>query len=153
GDVRPRCRGDAGNRRSGARRHRSLPVGSRIAALPDPTRIDQRLCRDSTKRYGTRRGETVAGDDRSAARHLALWKALAAAPHSFDFYHALREIECAFPERPRIGEARRPQHDPVRFGQEPALNFATSSLVAFTLQAEGRPPRLAESFFGLLGPN
>jgi type VI secretion system protein ImpH len=95
----------------------------------------------------------VAGDDRSAARHLALWKALAAAPHSFDFYQALREIECAFPDCPRIGEARRPQQDPVRFGQEPSLSFATSSLVAFTLQAGGRPPRLVESFFGLLGPN
>ena len=95
----------------------------------------------------------MASDDRDASRHLALFQALSAAPYSFDFYQALRRIECAFPDHPRIGEARRPQDDPVRFGQDPSLAFATATLAAFTPGKDGRPPWLIESFFGLFGPN
>jgi type VI secretion system protein ImpH len=94
----------------------------------------------------------MAGADRSASDHLAIFAALSAAPHSFDFFQALREIECAFPNRPRIGESRRPQDDPVRFCQAPSLAFAPSTLAAF-ITAEGRPPRLVQNFFGLFGPN
>jgi len=95
----------------------------------------------------------MAGEDRGSGRHLALFQALAAAPHAFDFYQALREIECAFPERPRIGESRRPQDDPVRFAQAPALAFAPATIAAFVAGEEGRPPRLIENFFGMFGPN
>jgi type VI secretion system protein ImpH len=95
----------------------------------------------------------VAADRRGSSRHLALFQALAENPHAYDFYRALREIECAFPERPRIGEARRPQDEPVRFGQDPSLAFAPSTLAAFVRGEDGKPPRLVQSFFGLLGPN
>lgn len=94
----------------------------------------------------------MADEGRSASRHLALFQALADAPYSFDFYQAVREIECAFSERPRIGESRRPQDDPVRFGQAPSLAFAPSTIAAFVVP-EGGPPRLIQHFFGLLGPN
>ena len=95
----------------------------------------------------------MADEGRGASRHLVLFQALAAAPHAYDFYQALREIECAFPQRPRIGEARRPQDDPVRFGQSPSLAFAPSTLAAFLQSENGSPPRLIQNFFGLLGPN
>ena len=95
----------------------------------------------------------MASDERDTSRHLALLQALSAAPYAFDFYQALRRIECAYPDRPRIGEARRPQDDPIRFGQDPSLAFATSTLTAFVPGEEGHPPRLIESFFGLFGPN
>jgi type VI secretion system protein ImpH len=95
----------------------------------------------------------VAADHRGSARHIALFRALAANPHAFDFYRALRQIECAFPDKPRLGEARRPQDEPVRFGQDPSLAFAPATLAAFVLGEEGKPPRLIQTFFGLLGPN
>jgi type VI secretion system protein ImpH len=95
----------------------------------------------------------MAGEDRGAGRRVALFDALEAAPHKFDFFQALREIECAFPELPRIGEARRPQDEPVRFAQDPSLAFASSTLTAFVRGAEGMPPRLVQAFMGLLGPN
>ncbi|MCC6535886.1 MAG: type VI secretion system baseplate subunit TssG [Burkholderiales bacterium] len=95
----------------------------------------------------------MAAEHRGESRHLALLQALAADPHRFDFYRALREIECAFADKPRIGEARRPQDEPIRFCQAPSLAFAPSTLAGFIPAREGRPPRLIESFFGLLGPN
>lgn len=95
----------------------------------------------------------MAADHRGSARHLTLFQALAENPHGFDFYRALREIECAYPDKPRIGEARRPQDEPVRFGQDPSLAFAPATLAAFVREQDGRPPRLIQSFFGLLGPN
>ena len=95
----------------------------------------------------------MADDERSEARHLALWQALSSSPFAFDFYEALRRIECALPKRPRIGEARRVQEDAVRFGQEPSLAFATSTLAAFIPGDQSRAPRLTQNFFGLMGPN
>lgn len=95
----------------------------------------------------------MAAEDRGSARRLALFQALGADAHAFDFYRALREIECAFPDKPRIGEARRPQDDPVRFGQDPSVAFAPATLAGFVPGKDGRPPRLVQSFFGLLGPN
>ena len=95
----------------------------------------------------------MAGEDRGASRRVELFQALAADPHKFDFYQALREIECAFPDKPRIGEARRPQDEPVRFCQAPSVSFAPSTLAAFVVPGNGRPPRLVEHFFGLFGPN
>ena len=43
--------------------------------------------------------------------------------------------------------------DPVRFGQLPSLAFAPSTIAQFVPASDGRPPRLLELFFGLLGPN
>jgi type VI secretion system protein ImpH len=71
----------------------------------------------------------------------------------FDFFQALRLIECAHPALPRIGQSLRPQDDAVRFGQTPALAFAGNAIDAFEAQAEGRPPRLTVNFLGLFGPN
>jgi type VI secretion system protein ImpH len=95
----------------------------------------------------------MADESRGAPRHVTLLQELAERPHTFDFYQALREIECAFPDRPRIGESRRPQDDPVRFGQAPSLAFAPATLAALLTNVNGLPPRLVETFFGLLGPN
>lgn len=73
-------------------------------------------------------------------------------PWAHDFFHTLRRLECLHADKPRLGEAMRPADEAVRFGQEPALDFAPATLSAF-IQEEGRPPRLEQRFFGLLGPN
>lgn len=90
---------------------------------------------------------------RSPSDPVALLRALAEDPYRHDFYRALRLIECAYPDRPRIGEARRLRDEPVRFGQNPSLAFAPAALAGFDPGAEGRAPRLAVAFFGLMGPN
>jgi type VI secretion system protein ImpH len=75
------------------------------------------------------------------------------APHNYDFFQALRRLECEHRDRPRIGAGLRPGDDSVRFSQEPSLNFSGATLASFAPGANGRPWRLAVNFFGLLGPN
>ena len=83
---------------------------------------------------------------------LALFSRLSESPHAFDFYQALRQLECLFPSNPRWGHARRPADEPVRFGQEPELTFAPAPLASFGTGRDGRP-RLQVRLFGLFGPN
>ncbi len=74
-------------------------------------------------------------------------------PYRYGFFAALRLLECAHADRPRIGSAARPGDEPVRIGQEPSLIFAPSSLASFRGGADGRPAELAVHFLGLFGPN
>jgi type VI secretion system protein ImpH len=85
--------------------------------------------------------------------NVELVRALEAAPYAFNFYQALRRLECAHPDKPRLGQSVRPIDDPVRLGQEPSMAFAPSTLSSFTLDKDGGPPRLCAHFFGLFGPN
>ncbi|UCE31921.1 MAG: type VI secretion system baseplate subunit TssG, partial [Burkholderiales bacterium] len=66
----------------------------------------------------------MAAENRTATDRLSAsgWTArLLEAPWAFDFFQALRRIEAAHPELPRLGEAQRPRDEPVRMGQEPSL--------------------------------
>src|SRR5207249_7642165 len=70
----------------------------------------------------------------------------------FDFFQALRRVEGLFADRPKLGKALRPGDEPVRLSQEASVAFAPSTLSAFEVN-DGRPPRLEQRFFGLLGAN
>jgi type VI secretion system protein ImpH len=95
----------------------------------------------------------MAGTDRAAADRVALLAALAARPHEFDFYQALRKLEAAFADRPRLGRSLRAADDPVRLSQHPSLAFAPSTVAAFDAGKDGLPPRLTVWFGGLMGAN
>lgn len=95
----------------------------------------------------------MAGQTRTTQRAVELCEQLARAPQKFDFFAALRWIECAQPDKPRLGTSLRATEDPVRLGQEPSLAFAPSALHSYGPTPKGRAPRLAVNFFGLLGPN
>ena len=69
----------------------------------------------------------------------------------YDFFQALRLIEKAHPDKPRIGLALRPRDEAVRFAQNVELTFHPNALSAFTPAAGGRPGRMTVNFFGLLG--
>jgi type VI secretion system protein ImpH len=79
--------------------------------------------------------------------------ALQADASAYDFFAALRLLECAHPDRPRIGQSQRPEDDPVRFGQEPTLAFAPSMLTGFRPGVDGGAAHLDVNFFGLMGAN
>lgn len=83
----------------------------------------------------------------------AIIDALKREPEKFNYFFALRCIECSNPDKPRIGDSLRPSTDPVRLTQEPSLAFATSTISSFKQTGNERPPRLANLFFGLFGPN
>jgi type VI secretion system protein ImpH len=83
-------------------------------------------------------------------------------PWAWDFFEALREIERAFPDKPRVGTSKILADDPVRFGQFVSLAFATSTLEqahAETMPEREsddrplRPTKLPVRFLGLTGPN
>jgi type VI secretion system protein ImpH len=85
--------------------------------------------------------------------HTPVEDALASAPFEFDFFHAVRMLEAACPEMPRVGRSLSARQDPVRFGQNPSLAFAPASVESFS-QADGETPaRLLVCFLGLFGPN
>jgi type VI secretion system protein ImpH len=93
----------------------------------------------------------MAGENRDQRNHLIL--RLQSEPYKFDFFHVLRLIECAYPEKPLIGQSKRLTDDPVRFAQEVTLAFEPSTISRYIPAKEGRAPRLNEYFFGLFGPN
>lgn len=94
----------------------------------------------------------MADPDRATAEFLALCDELAHAPHAFNFFHALRRLECAAAERPRLGESARAHEDPVRLGQTPSLNFASRTINRLVPATPESPPRLEVLFLGLFGP-
>jgi type VI secretion system protein ImpH len=91
------------------------------------------------------------GQDRE--RLQALLAEVAKAPHNYDFFALLRAIECACPNRLRLGQATRPVDEPIRMGQEPSLSFLPSTLAYLQPAREERPARVGVNFLGLLGPN
>jgi type VI secretion system protein ImpH len=84
---------------------------------------------------------------------VALERALQERPGDFDFFEAIRQLECAYPTRPRLGESTKPSEDFVRLCQTPSLAFAPRPIDRFEPAAEGRPARMHALFFGLFGPN
>ena len=98
----------------------------------------------------------AAGPDAGAlADAPADWRdgffaSLAGTPHGFGFYQAMRLLEAAYPDRPRLGRSVRPRQDAVRLGQHPDLVFAAATLAAWE-ERGALPPRLLVHFFGLFG--
>jgi len=96
---------------------------------------------------------TPGSIERGKQREAELARQLTQAPWEFDLFQAMRLIEAAHPEHSRIGEARRPLDEAVRFGQEASLAFAPSAVAAFEPASERRAARLVQRVFGMLGPN
>lgn len=92
----------------------------------------------------------------SEARRLNDYEAwlsrMASAAYKVDFYQAMRRVASAHPQLPPLGEALRPRDEPVRVAQPAELDFAPASLHSLE-RPPGRPPRLLQRLFGLLGSN
>jgi len=84
---------------------------------------------------------------------VALLQRIERRPAAFDFYAALRQLECAFTDKPRIGQASRPADEALRFGQQPSLAFEPAMLASLHPGDEQRAPLLLLNFFGVLGAN
>lgn len=90
---------------------------------------------------------------RNRQRFEDLLRTVMKAPYKYDFFALLRAIECACPDRMRLGQATRPVDEPIRLGQEAALAFAPSTLAYALPGADGLPPRIGVHFLGAWGPN
>ncbi|QDQ25438.1 type VI secretion system baseplate subunit TssG [Chitinimonas arctica] len=82
------------------------------------------------------------------AEHLA--DRLEKSSHRFDFYQAMRLLERAHRDKPRLGQSFRPADDALRLGQDAELCFQSTPLGPYRRAGE-RPARLAVNLLGLLG--
>jgi type VI secretion system protein ImpH len=83
---------------------------------------------------------------------VTLFERFAADANRFDFFQAVRLLECARGDLPRVGESLRPRDDAFRFVQHPELMFFPTTLRHFSHKPDAAP-KLSVNFFGLLGPN
>jgi type VI secretion system protein ImpH len=97
-------------------------------------------------------GVTASGLGEAALGTPPSLALLRARPERFDLFAALRLIESAYPNQPRLGEARRARDEPVRLGQPPHLHFPPAAIAGFDAARTDRPPRLTTYAFGLFGP-
>jgi type VI secretion system protein ImpH len=95
----------------------------------------------------------MAGKAGSEKNPLGLFDRLQQSPYRFDFYQAMRRLECAYPNEPRLSQSKHAKRDKIRLGQDPTMAFQPSTLSSFRQGKEGLPPRLGVYFFGLFGPN
>lgn len=65
----------------------------------------------------------------------------------------MRHVEALTPHLPRLGCGARPADEPIRLAQDVSLAFAPAPLAALERTADTPAPRLAQRFFGFLGPN
>ena len=93
----------------------------------------------------------MASETGPAPDPVAQLGALQERPYAFDFFEAMRRVECAWPLLPRLGTATRPADEPVRLGHKPSLDFAPSMLADVEMQADGRL-KILGYFLGLYGP-
>lgn len=73
-------------------------------------------------------------------------------PEQYSLFGALRRIEQAHPDRPRLGKSRKAADDPVRIAQRPHLHFAPTEVAAFRTH-ETPVPSIEQYGFGVFGPN
>ena len=93
----------------------------------------------------------MASPDRQTADHLIA--ELSDNPHAYDFYAAVRLLQSNFRGHERIGYSALPEQDPIRFAQNPALDFASSTIEAIRQKDPTRPPVMYNRHFGLFGPH
>ena len=70
---------------------------------------------------------------------------------AFDFVAAVRLLENAHPDKPRVGDAVRVRDDIVRLSQHVTLGFRGQALQSLEAGKRAHPHRLHVNFLGLLG--
>ncbi len=95
----------------------------------------------------------MARQARNKADAVALENALRDRPEDFEFFEAIRRLECANPEWPRLGHSAKAADDFVRLCQTPSLAFAPKMVDRYQPGGVGKPARMHGLFFGLFGPN
>ena len=88
----------------------------------------------------------------SGPDHLTHYAQLLASPQTHHIFLALRIIEAAHADHPRLGESKRPREDPFRLTQEAELAFPISTIESIVPPQGGRAGKIVNRFFGLWGP-
>ncbi len=94
----------------------------------------------------------MASENRAPSHLVELLEELDREPYAFDFFQAIRLLDCARPDTPQTGHSAALKDDPFRLAQEPSMAFAPATLSEMERANDFHPPRLIQRFFGLLGP-
>ncbi len=100
-------------------------------------------------------GADDAGHDKKRAATLPpVFDALEADPQRYDFFAAVRAVERASPDQPRLGRALNPAQEPMGVTHHGSADFPRTTVQAFDRRSDkpGRQPRLRSNHFGLTGP-
>ena len=89
----------------------------------------------------------------------AVFDALEANAQHYDFFAAVRAVERASPDQPRMGRALNPAQEVMAVAHHGAADFPRTTVEGFDRRAgtqsdgkSGRQPRLRSTHFGLTGP-
>src|SRR3546814_10493008 len=121
-------------RRSALRVHGRLSARLRPRRVLRSLRLHQFVHRDGRPSRRSRRGDAVAGENRTTAPAATSpptpdpVAGIAERACEYDFFQALRRIEYAHPAKPQLGEALRATDATVRLAQNPSLNFPPATL-------------------------
>ncbi|MDR2096670.1 MAG: type VI secretion system baseplate subunit TssG [Treponema sp.] len=70
-----------------------------------------------------------------------------------DFWGLVRKLDKSRPDLPRVGRAKRPMEENIRFGQIPSLSFPPSDIAEIAEGGGNIDAAIMVYFFGLLGAN
>jgi type VI secretion system protein ImpH len=93
----------------------------------------------------------MAGEIGPAAHALAI--KLQEEGNTYDFFVAVRRLECANPWAAKVGTSLKAADDAIRFCQEPYLAFPPSAIAKVKPDNLTNVPRMYVHFMGLFGPN
>ena len=127
----------------------ALAAVERLAASPFGAAMIEAIGRMMVECQGAADSSIEAQRESSQA----VLNRLADRPYEFELFAALRLLECAFDDMPRLGEAKRPRDEPIRIGQAISLAFAPADIASIELATDFHPPRLLQRVLGLFGPN
>src|SRR5262249_57410305 len=105
-------------RRDLVRRRERLPAGRGARAGVRAPGVDEHIHGAGAGVRAPGGDQAMAATDGRAPARVALFQALGRAPWTFDFFHALRRIEGLFTDKPKLGRALRPGHEPARPSQD-----------------------------------
>ncbi|MFT5299934.1 MAG: type VI secretion system protein ImpH [Mariniblastus sp.] len=77
---------------------------------------------------------------------------LNASPYRYDFFAALRMVDCCSPESPRTGWSNKPSSESLRLRQEPSMEFSASALKSALNSPATNCLELSCNFLGFFGP-
>lgn len=92
----------------------------------------------------------MAGADRSQDQHLSFLAEAKEEVHKYGLFPLVRGAEARAPSLPRVGEAKRPEHNIVDLAQAPHLNFAAATLTG--IETTGKRSKVSGQWLGLTGP-
>jgi type VI secretion system protein ImpH len=95
----------------------------------------------------------TATDALTSPATSAIPSRLAESASQYDYFQALRLLECAHRGWPRLGAAQHPQDEFVRLEHQPTMAFTPSSTAGYEAGDDVQPARLASHCLGLIGPN